>query len=221
MCSTLVDQHIKISVNKNCYRVRYRQNVPHLLWARHECARAGRGRPSQNGLVLPSERLPCCWRRDARSKDCPRDVRAQGASGGPEVCAERESVQKLSSSERVPLDRSGGLRTNDLAGWLRVTAAATSIPGGVERSLTQKPWRSGNAFVLINALDESGDREMFLERDDTHHCSFQVCFPTIGCLHQRHHTPSSGVRSPQGNTRQHICNVSSGSWLCENVLAAH
>src|SRR5262245_49802243 len=87
-----------------CYRMRYRQNVPHLLWALHECVRAGRGRPPQNGLVLPSERLPCCWRRDARSKDCPGDVRARRTSGGPDVCAERESVQKLSSSEGVPLD---------------------------------------------------------------------------------------------------------------------
>ena len=51
--------------------------------------------------------------------------------------------------------------------------------------------------VLINALDESGDREMLFERDDTHHCSSQVCFTTIGCLHQRHHTPSSGARSPK------------------------
>jgi hypothetical protein len=35
----------------------------------------------------------------------------------------------------------------NLAGWLRVTAAAISFPGGVERSLTQKPWRPGNAFT--------------------------------------------------------------------------
>jgi len=29
------------------------------------------------------------------------------------------------------------------AGWLRVTTAAISLPGGVECSLTQKPWRPG------------------------------------------------------------------------------
>jgi len=35
-----------------------------------------------------------------------------------------------------------------VAGWLRVTAAAISFPGGVERSRTQKPWRPGkNAFT--------------------------------------------------------------------------
>jgi hypothetical protein len=34
-----------------------------------------------------------------------------------------------------------------LVGWLRVTAAAISSPGGVERSRTQKPRRPGNAFT--------------------------------------------------------------------------
>jgi hypothetical protein len=34
-----------------------------------------------------------------------------------------------------------------VAGWLRVTATAASYSGGVERSLTQKPWRAGNAFT--------------------------------------------------------------------------
>ncbi len=34
-----------------------------------------------------------------------------------------------------------------VAGWLRGTAAATSHPDGMERSLTQKPWRPGNAFT--------------------------------------------------------------------------
>ena len=34
----------------------------------------------------------------------------------------------------------------NLAGWPRVTAAAISFPGGVERSHTQKRWRPGNAF---------------------------------------------------------------------------
>jgi hypothetical protein len=50
----------------------------------------------------------------------------------------------------VPLIDDFGVDTHvaspNLAGWLRVTAAAISFPGGVERSHTQKRWRPGNAF---------------------------------------------------------------------------
>jgi hypothetical protein len=50
----------------------------------------------------------------------------------------------------VPLIDDFGVDTHvaspNLAGWLRVTAAAISFPGGVERSHTQKRWRLGNAF---------------------------------------------------------------------------
>src|SRR5262249_4253634 len=49
-------------------------------------------------MVLPSERLSCCRRRDARAKDRPGDVRARRTGGGAEVCAERESVRKHSCS---------------------------------------------------------------------------------------------------------------------------
>ena len=38
-----------------------------------------------------------------------------------------------------------------LVGWLRVTAAANSFPGGVERTHTQKPWRPRNAFAWISS----------------------------------------------------------------------
>jgi hypothetical protein len=43
----------------------------------------------------------------------------------------------------------------NLVGWLRVTAAAISFPGGVERSLTQKPWRPGNAFTWNRSTSRS------------------------------------------------------------------
>jgi hypothetical protein len=39
-----------------------------------------------------------------------------------------------------------------VAGWLRGTAAATSHPDGMERSLTQKPWRPGNAFTWNRSI---------------------------------------------------------------------
>jgi hypothetical protein len=43
----------------------------------------------------------------------------------------------------------------NLMGWLRVTAAAISFPDGVERSLTQKPWRPGNAFTWNRSTSRS------------------------------------------------------------------
>ena len=56
-----------------------------------------------------------------------------------EECCHRRRCR--SSQRYCPNDASGFLSPGaNLAGWLRVTAAATSSPGGVEHPLTQKPW---------------------------------------------------------------------------------
>jgi hypothetical protein len=44
---------------------------------------------------------------------------------------------------------------SDLAGWLRVTAAATSFPGGVKRSFTQKPWRPGTPSPGLQSTSQN------------------------------------------------------------------
>jgi hypothetical protein len=55
----------------------------------------------------------------------------------------------------APADRHSRPILRNLAGWLRVTAAANSFPGGVERSLTQKPWRPGNAFTWNQSTSQN------------------------------------------------------------------
>ena len=48
---------------------------------------------------------------------------------------------------KVSTRRVANVKSTPLAGWLRVTAAAMSFPGGVERSPTQDALATGNALT--------------------------------------------------------------------------
>ena len=54
-------------------------------------------------------------------------------------------------------------------GWRQFRAASPSALGSVVGGFLA-PEAAPDNRVLINALDESRDREMLLEREDTHHC---------------------------------------------------
>ena len=76
-------------------------------------------------------------------------ARPDGIAGGGVGIGEGAINDEL---HRYPIIATGFLSElkfgSTVAGWLRVTAAAISFPGGVERSRTQKPWRPGrNAFT--------------------------------------------------------------------------
>jgi hypothetical protein len=71
-------------------------------------------------------------------------ARPDGLAGGGVGIGEGAISGEL---HRYPIIATGFLSElkfgSTVAGWLRVTAAAISFPGGVECSRTQKPWRPG------------------------------------------------------------------------------